>query len=107
MIKDDVLDDLRVFEDIAYPDSYGHEFYALNDGSYIMREDGKTTLYGEAYMIKDGQQWQICKDGESLSLWLINEQEFDRAQGKYLKARDVAALKAYAMRNSDSNTAPL
>lgn len=26
---------------------------------------------------------------------LINEQEFDRVQGKYLKARDVAALKEY------------
>ena len=23
---------------------------------------------GEAYRIKDGHQWQICKDGESLSL---------------------------------------
>ena len=28
---------------------------------------------------------------------LINEQEFDRVQGKYLKARDVAALREYAM----------
>ena len=27
---------------------------------------------------------------------LINEQEFDRVQGKYLKARDVAALNEYA-----------
>lgn len=27
---------------------------------------------------------------------LINEQEFERVQGKYLKARDVAALKEYA-----------
>ena len=27
---------------------------------------------------------------------LINEQKFDRVQGKYLKARDVAALKEYA-----------
>lgn len=30
---------------------------------------------------------------------LINEQEFDRVQGKYLKARDVAALKEYATWN--------
>ena len=54
MIKDDVLDHLRVFEDIAYPDSYGHEFYALNDGSYIISENGIETLYGEAYRIRDG-----------------------------------------------------
>lgn len=32
---------------------------------------------------------------------LINEQEFDRVQGKYLKARDVAALNEYAARNID------
>jgi len=31
----------------------------------------------------------------------INEQEFDRVQGKYLKARDVAALKEYATWNTD------
>ena len=38
---------------------------------------------------------------------LINEQEFDRVQGKYLKARDVTALKAYVMLNSGSKNAPL
>lgn len=32
---------------------------------------------------------------------LINEQEFERIQGKYLKARDVAALNEYAARNID------
>lgn len=65
MIKDDVLDGLRVFEDIAYPDSYGHEFYALNDGSYIISENGIEALYGEAYRIRDGQISMICKNDES------------------------------------------
>ncbi len=67
-LKDDYLDGLRLIEDITFADSIGHEIIALNDGSYIMIEDGQTTLYGEAYMIKDGQQKQICKDGESISL---------------------------------------
>ena len=67
-LKDDYLDGLRLIEDITYADSVGHEIIALNDGSYIMLEDGKTTLYGEAYMIKDRQQWKICNDGESISL---------------------------------------
>lgn len=67
-LKDDYLDGLRLIEDITYADSIGHEIIALNDGSYIMLEDGKTTLYGEAYGILDGKQWQICKDGESISL---------------------------------------
>ena len=38
---------------------------------------------------------------------VINEQEFDRLQAKYLEGRDVAALKAYAMWNSDSKSVPL
>ena len=67
-LKDGYLDGLRLIEDITYADSVGHEILALNDGSYILLEDGKTTLYGEAYMINDCRQWQICKDGESISL---------------------------------------
>ena len=57
------MDRMRLIEDIAFADSVGHEIIALNDGSYIMLDDEKTTLYGEAYMIKDGQQTQICKNG--------------------------------------------
>lgn len=67
-LKDDYLDGMRLIEDITYADSIGHELIALNDGSYIMVDGGKSTLYGEAYRIKDGQQQQICKDGESLDL---------------------------------------
>lgn len=67
-LKDDYLDGLRLIEDITFADSIGHEIIALNDGSYIMIDDGQTTLYGEAYMIKNGQQKQICKNGESISL---------------------------------------
>ena len=67
-LKDDYLDGLRLIEDITFADSIGHEIIALNDGSYILIADGKSTLHGEAYMIKDGKQWQICKDGEFLAL---------------------------------------
>ena len=67
-IKDDVLDGLRVFEDIAYPDSHGREFFALNDGSYILSENGTETLYGEAYRIRDGKISRICRNNESLVL---------------------------------------
>lgn len=67
-LKGDYLDGMRLIEDITFADSIGHEIIALNDGSYIMIDGGTSTLYGEAYMIKDGQQRQICKDGESLNL---------------------------------------
>lgn len=67
-LKDDTLDGMRLMEEITYPDSMGQEFIALNDGSYILLEDGKATLYGEAYRIKDGVLTQICADGKSISL---------------------------------------
>lgn len=67
-VKTDVVDGLRVIEDMAYPDSMGREFIALNDGSYIISENGIETLYGEAYRIKDGRQEQICRRGEALLL---------------------------------------
>ena len=67
-LRDDYLDGLRLIEDITFDDSVGHEIIALNDGSYIMIDDGQSTLYGEAYRIKDRQLTQICKDGEHIDL---------------------------------------
>lgn len=67
-LKEEMLDGLRLIEDITYADSMGHEILALNDGSYIVIDDGVETLYGEAYSIKDGCQRQICQNGDSLTL---------------------------------------
>ena len=63
-VRTDIVDGLRVIEDMAYPDSIGKEFWALNDGSFIIAINGDETLYGEAFLIKDGNQIQICKKGE-------------------------------------------
>lgn len=68
MIKDDVLDGLRVFEDIAYPDSMGRRFYALVDGSYLFGNGTVEELRGEAYLIEDGTLTQISKNGDILVL---------------------------------------
>ena len=46
----------------------GKEFYALEDGSYILSAYGQETLYGNAWRIADGQNIQVCRDGENLSL---------------------------------------
>ena len=40
----------------------------MNDGTYIVIEDGKETLFGEAYSIKDGAMSQICENGMSIEL---------------------------------------
>lgn len=55
MVKDYYLDGKRLYEDITYGDSYGHEFLVLTDGSYLMSVDGDETVWGEAYYIKDGK----------------------------------------------------
>lgn len=76
-LKDEMLDGMRLIEDITYSDSIEHEIIALNDGSYIIIDNGEETLYGEAYSIKDGVQKQICEDG------------------KWIKFREVEAEQKY------------
>jgi dipeptidase E len=59
-IKDKYLDGMELFEEITYPDSLGREFYALVDGSYLYGEENLTErIFGEAYLIKEGQIKQI------------------------------------------------
>ena len=67
-IKDDVLDGLRVFEDIACPDSIGKTFYAVPDGSYLFIDGDKEELRGEAYAVRDGIIRQISSRGEAVAL---------------------------------------
>ena len=54
-IKDWYLDGKRLFEDITFADSYGHVFYALEDGSYVYITEGNERICGKAYVIADGQ----------------------------------------------------
>lgn len=67
-LKDVMLDGMNMITDIAYGDSKGRIFYALPDGSYLKIADGKTLLYGEAYVIRDGQLTQINEDDEVLDI---------------------------------------
>ena len=67
-IAGDTLDGLDLFDDIAIPDSVGRTFFVLPDGSYILSRDGRQTLYGEAYVICDGQMEQISGDGDEVPL---------------------------------------
>lgn len=68
LLKDEYLDGMRIMEDITYADSFGHEILAMNDGSYLVIEDGREVLFGEAYLIRDGSLQQICRNGESVVL---------------------------------------
>lgn len=67
-IKDDVLDGMRVLKDIAYPDSVGHKFYAIADGTYILCENGSEKLRGEAYLIENGEIHKINEIDQTILL---------------------------------------
>ncbi len=66
--RDDVLDGLRVYEDIACPDSMGKTFYAIPDGSYLFADGCREELRGEAYRVKDGVISQVSSRGETIFL---------------------------------------
>ena len=68
-LKDMILDGVRLYEDITLPDSKGRTFYALPDGSYLLREeDGTEIFFGEVYRVKNGITEWLIRDGESLQL---------------------------------------
>ena len=68
MVRDNILDGLRLFEDVTYPDSVGHPLYVLMDGSYILEQSGQSVLYGESYLLHNGVMERICSEGESVTL---------------------------------------
>ena len=67
-VKDDVLDGMRLFEDITFADSMGRKFYVLPDGSYLYLHDGKEELRGEAWLIENGVIRKISGEGDVVVL---------------------------------------
>ena len=67
-LKEASVDGLCMSRDIAFPDSMGREIIALNDGSYIFISDGKREVRGESYLIKNGEERLLTRDGESAAI---------------------------------------
>ena len=67
-VKNDIIDGMRLIEDIAFSDSIGHTFFAITDGSYLLQTEEKAEICGEAYMIRDGRIEQICSNGDTFSI---------------------------------------
>ena len=61
------VDGQRLFEDIAFPDSWGHCFYTFRDGGYVKVKDGRATLYGEAFEITRGAMHRISEENKTYS----------------------------------------
>lgn len=67
-IKCVMLDGKNMIEDIAMKDSFNHRFICINDGSYIITENGENILHGEAYVISDGKMEKICEEGQWIDI---------------------------------------
>lgn len=64
MVKDYYLDGVRLYEDIAYIDSYGHPFLVLEDGSYVYIYNNESYVYGKAYILYNGVLEDYCENGQ-------------------------------------------
>lgn len=53
-LREQVLGDRRLIEDVAIPDSVGRTILALPEGSYLLIADGRETLMGAAFAITNG-----------------------------------------------------
>ena len=70
--KDYWLDGKRLYEDITFADSMGHEFFCLPDNSYFYQNEDTLLLCGKAYRIKNGILELITVDGEVLDMVQLN-----------------------------------
>ena len=55
-----------LIENVLLPDSKTKSFIAITDGSYIIDDGEKQTIYGEAYKFTNGEMKQLCSDGKSV-----------------------------------------
>ena len=63
-----MVDELHLYSQITLPDSMGHVFYALPDGSYFYQDEEELLLCGEGYRISNGTMHRLTNAGEILSL---------------------------------------
>ncbi|MBQ8604247.1 MAG: Type 1 glutamine amidotransferase-like domain-containing protein [Oscillospiraceae bacterium] len=54
MVKNDVIDGLRLFEDVTFADSMGRQFLVLPDGSFVYGDGKSEKLCGSGYILADG-----------------------------------------------------
>ena len=67
-VRDDMLDGLRLFEDITFADSMGRKFHVLPDGSYLYIHNGREELRGEVWLIENGAMHKISEDGDVVAI---------------------------------------
>ena len=71
-VKDYMLDGMRLYEDVTFADSMGHEFFSLPDNSYFYQDDSCLLLCGRAYRVCNGILELLTQDGEVLDFGEVN-----------------------------------
>lgn len=59
MVKDNILDGMRLYEDITFTDSMGHSFLVIPDESFVYGDETGETLYGPGYILADGVMTEL------------------------------------------------
>ena len=59
------LDGQRLFEDVIFPESWGHRFYTFRDGGYVICRNGRSELRGEAWEITQGGMRHLCNENQT------------------------------------------
>lgn len=54
-------------------ESFKRPVYGLCDGAHIIEVDGRATIYGETYLIQDGNIIKLCSNKEKYELPIENE----------------------------------
>ena len=70
--KDYWLDGKRLYEDITFADSMGHEFFSLPDNSYFFQDDQGLLLCGKAFRLRNGIMEQLTGDEDVLDTVLLD-----------------------------------
>ena len=66
--QDFVLDDKDFIKDIILPDTTKVKVIALNDGSYILCQNGTEQIYGESYILENGKIVKFSELDETVDI---------------------------------------
>ena len=66
--KDYIIDGKRLYEDVTFADSMGHEFFMLPDNSYFFQDKDGLLLCGRGYRLKDGIMELLCVEDDVLDM---------------------------------------
>ena len=70
--KDYILDGKRLYEDITFADSMGHEFFMLPDNSYFYQDQHGLLLCGKSYRLRNGIVEQLTGDEDVLDTVVLD-----------------------------------